>query len=171
MTITVKSVIFCTILFATIFFGFLSRDKLWTLIGGNADQGQIAFEALRLPDTPNHFLACPRTLCINATPNSVADVYSVKAERLRDQAIKAWSQEANLELVDRTTDTLQIRYVQRTPLMRFPDTVSVRFVLLDNNSSTLAFYSRSLIGYSDFGANNARYQRWINLLSELVVSE
>ena len=51
------------------------------------------------------------------------------------------------------------RFVVRTPLMRFPDTVDV-MVLPAGGKSTVAIL-RSLIGRSDLGANLARIKGWL----------
>ena len=44
--------------------------------------------------------------------------------------------------------------------MRFPDTIDVEVMPAGENQSTLALYSRSLVGRKDFGVNRARLQRW-----------
>ena len=48
--------------------------------------------------------------------------------------------------------------------MRFPDTVDVEVFPAGENQSTLAIYSRSLIGRKDFGVNRARITRWLAAL-------
>jgi len=58
------------------------------------------------------------------------------------------------------------RYVQRTKIMRFPDTVNVRFIDLGDGRSTIALYSRSQLGESDFGVNRARIERWLGKLQK-----
>jgi uncharacterized protein (DUF1499 family) len=45
--------------------------------------------------------------------------------------------------------------------MRFPDTVDIEVLPVGDNQSTLAIYSRSLIGRSDLGVNRARVERWL----------
>lgn len=69
-----------------------------------------------------------------------------------------------MKLVDSDRQTHRLRYVQRTAIMHFPDTISVRFIDLGPGKATLAIYSRSQIGYSDVGANKARVLRWLALL-------
>ena len=43
--------------------------------------------------------------------------------------------------------------------------LSVRFLPLDDNSSTLAVYSRSRFGYGDRGVNKGRIKRWLAAFS------
>jgi uncharacterized protein (DUF1499 family) len=54
-------------------------------------------------------------------------------------------------------------YEARSPLMRFPDYVSVR-VLDFEEGSTLAIYSRSRFGRDDMGVNRERVERWLAAL-------
>ncbi len=53
------------------------------------------------------------------------------------------------------------RFVVRTPIMRYPDTVDVLVLPAEGGGSTAAIYSRSQIGRSDLGANLARIRRWL----------
>ena len=48
--------------------------------------------------------------------------------------------------------------------MRFPDTVDIKILPVAGNESTLAIYSRSLIGRGDLGVNRARIARWLAAL-------
>ena len=58
----------------------------------------------------------------------------------------------------------QIDYVQRSARFRFPDVVTVRFIPVSPSQSTLAIFSRSLYGRSDFGVNRARIESWLSAL-------
>lgn len=49
--------------------------------------------------------------------------------------------------------------------MRYPDTVDLEVIPVGENQSTLALYSRSLVGRKDFGVNRARLRRWRNRAS------
>jgi len=59
------------------------------------------------------------------------------------------------------SDQKQDRFLVRTRLMRYPDTVVVEVIEQGPNLSTLALYSRSQIGRSDFGVNRRRIERWV----------
>jgi uncharacterized protein (DUF1499 family) len=147
---------------------FLYRETLWVLVAGPADLGPVDFATLNSRSPRNSYLACPQTLCVQAAPDMSAPVYRLGAAQLQATAREAWAAEPGLEIVDSNPDRLQDRYVQRTPVMRFPDTISVRFVDLEDSRSTLAIYSRSQIGRTDLGKNKDRVLRWILLLSERV---
>ena len=64
---------------------------------------------------------------------------------------KAIGSEARLSQVEADDATLTDRYVQRSRLMRFPDTIVVRFFDRPGGRSTIALYSRSQLGEGDMG--------------------
>ncbi len=54
-----------------------------------------------------------------------------------------------------------VTYVQRTPMVRYPDYISVKVVDLGDGTSALAILSRSRFGKSDLGVNKARMESWL----------
>ena len=61
------------------------------------------------------------------------------------------------------------RILQHTRLMRFPDTIDLEVFAAGEGQSTLALYSRSLLGRKDFGVNRARVERWLAALDQRIV--
>ena len=61
---------------------------------------------------------------------------------------------------------LQYDYVQRSALWRFPDLVTVRFIAVSPETSTVAVFSRAI--YGDLGVNRKRVTAWLRLLGEAV---
>ena len=82
------------------------------------------------------------------------------------KAVRLWRAEPRVEMVDHAPDKLTVRFIQRTALLKFPDTITVQFYPLAETRSTLAIYSRSQIGYHDMGANEARVLHWLSLLQQ-----
>ena len=58
--------------------------------------------------------------------------------------------------VDDRSDPAQSRYVVRTSLMRFPDTIQFQAIDLDEGKSGLIAYGKSQIGAADHGTNIRR---------------
>ena len=143
------------------------RDGFWLFAAGPPDLGPVDFQTLKTPATRNHFLACPEGYCAEDQADMTAPVYGFSANQLQALSRKAWSEEPRLELVAADPHLLRDRYVQRSPMMRFPDTVSVRFVALEDDRSSLAIYSRGQIGRYDFGANRNRILHLISRLDSL----
>ncbi len=137
-----------------------SRDRLWQQISGPADQGAVNFQALARRSSPNDSLSCPADLCADADSDIEALVYDVPVDQLVRRFDDAMRGEALLERVN-DGDSNYRRYVQRSLLLHFPDTIDVTFVAVGEGRSMMAIYSRSLIGRRDFGANEKRLWRWI----------
>jgi uncharacterized protein (DUF1499 family) len=154
--------------------GYLLLDKrpnygayygLAKLAGSRLDIGPVDFARLARHATPNDALVCPTERCPYAKPDVEPKIYSVPAAQLLARVrtiarvqprISELSCEPNCDRV--------ARFVQRTLLMRFPDTIDVEAFPAGENRSTLAIYSRSLVGRKDFGVNRARVERWLAAL-------
>ena len=143
------------------------REESWELLFGSPDLGPVEFATLQKISRPNQVLLCPANVCKAATPDMMPPVYAVSVDKLRDAFHQIISQEAHAEQVAVDAAEQTERYIIRTNLMRFPDIVRVKFIALDNDTSTLAIYSQAQIGYSDRGVNKARVQRWLNALDAL----
>jgi uncharacterized protein (DUF1499 family) len=76
------------------------------------------------------------------------------------------SSEPRITAVASDDATLTDRYIQRSALMRYPDTIVVKFFDLPDGRSTIAVYSRSQLGKSDLGVNRVRIERWLAKLGE-----
>ena len=109
------------------------------------------FKTFKLTRKPNQYLVAPEGLCENATPHRTAPVFPVDPQKLED----AFADVALAEprVTRKASDDGQRDFVQRSALMRFPDTITFEAIDLGNGKSTLAIYSRSAIGHSDLGVN------------------
>ena len=118
------------------------------------------FATLQRTPVPNQYLLCPASLCTTQTDGE-APVFDLPADQLQ----VAWDQmvadQPQTQVVRRDIPNMQIDYVQRTPVMRFPDIVTVRFIPIDATHATLAIYGRSIYGKGDLGVNHARIDDWI----------
>jgi uncharacterized protein (DUF1499 family) len=125
-----------------------------------ADRLALDPSTLERTGRPNDFLVCPEGVC-TAASDRVAPVLPVApADQLRLwEEVVTSSPRSRVLQVDETG--LTIHAEQRTALMRFVDTIVVRVVPLADGQSSFAAYSRSEIGYSDMGVNQARLEDWI----------
>jgi uncharacterized protein (DUF1499 family) len=133
--------------------------RIWSLFGP-ADLGPVTFETLQRRSTPNDALACPPEVC-SAKADIVPPVFAVSAAGLADAFDKAIASEPRLTLVETSERGASRRYIQRSRLFGFPDTIVVRFFERAGGHSTLALYSRSQLGKGDLGVNRARIERWL----------
>lgn len=147
----------------------LAGERVWTTLAGPADQGSVDYATLTLKDTPNQFLVCPPGRC--AAPADIeAPTFAVPEADLRASLIRIWSAMPRTRLTAGGPEpsTGEIRFVQTSAVFGFPDTISVAtWPSEDGTASTLAVYSRSLVGRSDLGANEERITKWLSALSEL----
>jgi uncharacterized protein (DUF1499 family) len=135
---------------------------------GSPDLGPIDFETFTRGTRPNSALACPKDFCKNAVADFDPGIYPVSDELLRDLFTTFVLSQPDVAPVYRHAQPglpTQDRYIQRTRLMQFPDTINVRFIPLSENTSTLAIHSRSQIGQSDLGVNLKRIRAWTDKAS------
>jgi uncharacterized protein (DUF1499 family) len=138
---------------------------------GKPDLGAVDFATLRRRRVPNDALACPPEACPNALPDIVPPVFPVPGERLRRIVTAVATAEPRTELIFSDRWAEQDRYLVRSRLLRFPDTVDVLVIGQGEGRSTLALYSRSQIGFVDFGVNRARIARWLERVGEVAARE
>ena len=143
-------------------------DRVWQSIFGPPDLGPVDFAALRRRGSPNDALICPRAFC-PGTPDSEPPVFALSGARLRGLVSEAVSADPGVSLVQ--SSPRQDRYLARTRLMRYPDTIVAEVIEQGPNLSTLALYSRSQIGRSDFGVNRRRIERWVERIGALAARE
>ena len=77
---------------------------------------------------------------------------------------EAVAREPRLKQVEAHAAQGTLRYVQRSKIMGFPDTINVKVVPMANGGSAVLIYSRSQIGKGDTGVNLARVKRWSDLI-------
>jgi uncharacterized protein (DUF1499 family) len=108
---------------------------------------------------------CPAGHCPNAKADEEPKVYPVPPIELLARVRQiALAEPDTRELPSEPHRDRTARFVQYTRLMRYPDTIDVEVVPAGEGRSTLAVYSRSLVGRKDFGVNRARLQRWLAAL-------
>lgn len=139
-------------------------ERVWALFGP-PDLGPVEFETLARRTTPNDALACPPGICKVASDVTPPE-YGVGAAELRLAFGKMIAAEPRIANVATDTAALTDRYIQRSALMRYPDTIVVRFFDRPEGRSTLALYSRSQLGHGDMGVNRARIERWLAKLAD-----
>jgi uncharacterized protein (DUF1499 family) len=142
-------------------------ERTWQGLFGSPDLGPVEFATLKRRPTPNDALICPRDICPQAQPDAEPPVFPVPSAHLRSLVSEVALSEPGTSLLDKGQE--QDRYLVRTRFMRFPDTVVVQVFDRGQDASTLALYSRSQIGSSDFGVNKRRLERWVARIGTLAV--
>jgi uncharacterized protein (DUF1499 family) len=131
-------------------------------MGSRLDIGPVNWSTLTRHETPNDALVCPASHCPNAKPDAEPKTYPLAPAQLLARLKRvALTEPDTTELYCSADCDRAARILQHTRLMRFPDTIDIEVLPAAGNRSTLAIYSRSLVGRSDFGVNSARITRWL----------
>jgi uncharacterized protein (DUF1499 family) len=132
------------------------------LTGARLDIGRVNWTTLTRHTTPNDALVCPAARCPSAKPDWEPKLYAMAPGDLLERLKRVALAEPGTNELSCAPDCARVaRFIQRTRLMHYPDTIDVEVFPVSDNRSTLAIYSRSLIGRSDFGVNRARVERWL----------
>lgn len=112
---------------------------------------------------PNQFLALPPGFAARQKPDMESPVFTASVETVRAALL------AVIAAQPRTTAPReaggQIETVQRTALLRFPDTITAMPVDLGDGRSSVCVFSRSKYGIRDFNMNETRVRQWLELLA------
>ena len=153
---------------------FMAGDRAefgqWQTIGlatGTPDDSRtVDFANLVRRSSPNDALICPADVCPKAQADFDPPVFTVPADRLRERLHAAARGEARTSELGLGGPVDRLRFVQRSLLLGFPDVIDVLIVTRGSGASTVALYSRSLVGRRDFGVNRARIERWLAAISK-----
>lgn len=115
------------------------------------------FKTLERPPKPNTYLVAPVNLCLADKPDATSPFLPARAGDVYASIKAIAANEKRWTLVKEDAGTRQLKIVARTPVLGFKDDLDVQVLQgEDENSATVAIYSRSRVGYSDFGANRKR---------------
>ena len=135
--------------------------------------GKLDLDSLTPRLSPNEYLVAPADSVPNfqkAGAREESKVFDVDVDTLKTAFLRMVESQYLVKAFAQPTisddATLQYVFVQRTPLLRFPDIINVRFLSLGPSSSTLILHSGSIYGYDDIGKNKARVQEWLSGLDQ-----
>jgi Protein of unknown function (DUF1499) len=125
----------------------------------------VDFSARHSNGRDNVYAICPANFCVPPADRE-SPVFAIGWERLRDYWREAVELHKGIDpiAIGGSGRGRRLTYIQRSPVLRFPDIVTVEFIDLGNDRSTLAIDSRSRYGKSDFGVNRRRVSEWMRLL-------
>lgn len=140
----------------------LRLTPLWDKILSSGAFTPTDFGSLKPKRRPNWYLVCPKDHCGEVKIHMEAPSFDFSKEELAEKLKSMIKSEGNVTV--RHEDEHSFDVVIRTPLVRWPDLVSIEFLSTGDGQSTVAIYSRSIYGRSDLGANKARVGRWLRQL-------
>ena len=117
---------------------------------------------------PNDWLLCPPGSCtaeISAASPALSG--AGRPPRTRPGA-RCWRRNPASRSVATDEPRLLILAQDRTAVLRFVDTISIRVLPAPAGGSTFAAYSRSNLGFGDLGTNRRRLEAWTAALDGIV---
>lgn len=154
--------LFATFVLTVAVLGVLRLTPLWDRMLSPGTLRPVDFATLELGATGNEFLLCPPDLCAKASAHAESPVFDRGVEDLR-VAVEAVALNSG-GVTKAGEEGGNTHFVARTPLLRWPDWVTVRVLPAGEGKSTLAIYSRAVYGRRDFGVNQARIEDWLSRL-------
>jgi uncharacterized protein (DUF1499 family) len=131
-----------------------------------APREAIAISELHSPVPKPGFLACPPGYC-PAAQAIASPVFPMPWERLREYWTEVITGEKHVDTIVTDHGSQRSIYIQHSPTFRFPDIITIEFVQLGPERSSIAIYSRSRYGAYDFGKNRKRVVKWLALLEKV----
>ena len=130
---------------------------------------RVVIAELPPPLPGNAFLVCPAGYCAVAAAAGAPE-FAISAARLQQCWRQLLAGERHVAEMAAEPQAQRIVYIAHTPLLRFPDIVTVEFVALAAERSCLAVYSRARYGRADFGINRRRVEAWLRRLAAAIAA-
>lgn len=111
------------------------------------------------PTTPNSFRIAPAGASVDA--DDVAPTFSMSVAQLASAFDRVARDSGNVDVIGGSAESGSVTFVETSTLFAFPDYISVSFLEVDDQRSTLAVFSRSRLGHSDLGVNEKRVRAWL----------
>ncbi len=128
----------------------------------DGDPAPVDFAQLQRRGTPNEYLVCPTDVCRSAEPDRPAPTFDIPVAQLQERLVALLATLPRTRILVDCDAHLVVE--QRSLIFRFPDYIDVRAIAIDASRSTIAIYSRSKIGFYDFGVNKRRVEGWLRKL-------
>lgn len=158
--LTLLSVIAVAVCVVVIVFFSYGREKSWERLAGPPEHGDIDLMTVGRSRTANDAMA--------ATEGLRSDVDIVLPAYQDSPPVLLESLAARIETADPLayrvvsgSNPEQLRYITYSPIMRFPDLVTVQTVARDDGMTGLIIYVQAQLGRNDFGANLRRVESYL----------
>lgn len=125
---------------------------------------------LPLPAIANEYIVAPRGFAPLARVVDPGVAFDATPQELFKITERAILRQDLVTLVAKDDATLRIEFVQRTPLLRFPDVITVQPVSVGQGKSSIAMHSYSIYGAGDLGTNKKRVLSFIEAIKSEVSS-
>ena len=118
----------------------------------------------------NEYIVAPPKFTPARVSNS-APIYDVSVDTLEQIADRVIKRQPRMQILPTDETLKRHEYVQRTLIFRFPDVITVQFIPVAEQRSTLAAHSYSIYGGSDLGVNSQRIKSWLAEIDTEITKE
>jgi len=140
-------------------------SKLEGLFGGEGGLPRIDFATLQREAPEESYLACPPQRCPSARPDVTSPAFDIPVERLRNRLLEFVDGAAGVRTERLDMERLQFMFLAPVPGEPAPDVVTVRLYSTEGAGSTLAIYSRTIVGSTLRERHERRVNRWLAALT------
>ncbi len=128
----------------------------------------VNFTTLVKTTRNNQYLVCSLGRCAEQADRA-SPHFAVTASTLLQAFTDVALADGDTILLHHWPELQQSQFVQRSKWVGWPDLISAQAVETQQGA-TLAIYSRSVYGSTDFGVNKARIDRWVDHLADTLKS-
>ncbi|MEP2980721.1 MAG: hypothetical protein ABJO86_14615 [Lentilitoribacter sp.] len=164
LSIKIMTFGFITLLvLVAIIYIFVGFERIWTSMAGAPSSEIVEIANVQKTRKPNQYLVCPEAFCEEKIDRA-SPVFNAPVDKIRQILASIAGGDANFTKVNADTAGMREKYIMRSPFWKFPNLISVEYIPLENDQSTLAIYAQAQLGQSDLNANKAFIDQ---LLSEI----
>jgi len=128
---------------------------------GKTEFPVVSFEELEVDQSQDYYVICPEYLCPLNPSYGVSPRYKASATQIRTHLLSFVDNRPSINLKNIDMGLQQFDFTQSIPNSTFPDIITVRIIPNEDGTSSLAIYSRSVIGEGEIGSNKRRVENWM----------
>ena len=128
---------------------------------GKTEFPVVSFETLEADPNQDYYIICPEYLCPEGSANMVSARYNASTTEMRARLLSFVDNRPNITLKNIDLNIQQFDFTENVPNSTFPDIITIRIIQNEGGTSSLAIYSRSVIGEGLAGSNRRRVENWL----------
>jgi len=140
-------------------------DKDGSLFGENLRNGDlpiIDFNTLNI--TEDEYLYCPLEICTQSTPDGQSPIYDYNIAKLSRALFAYTDTNQAIQMRRRDLKAWQFDLSEYNQGQSFPDLITIKFIPQEPSGTTIAIYSRSVVGKGTKERHKERVERWIRFI-------
>ncbi|MEO1042449.1 MAG: DUF1499 domain-containing protein [Pseudomonadota bacterium] len=129
------------------------------------EPAMLNLAAIEVPSSPNTWVLAPEGYLTTAEPDAIAPVFDQDPATVFAKLVELVAATPRTSNIVTDSELRQVSYAARVAFTVFRDDVDIAILGTDDGGATLVAYSRSRVGYSDFGVNEKRINKLVTNLT------